>query len=211
DPTAERHPAVDKAARLAQAFGAKLELFACDTRASREARLARRLRDGSEDVFSVDLAPLLERIAAPLRNCGLDVSTQTECGDPLHEILIDRTRRSTAELVVKDTHHHSLARRTFLTNTDWSLIRHCPALLLLTKDVAWPEAPTICAAIDPAHANAKPALLDKHILDCAAAFAQRLAGELHVLHAYLPLAIVAAATGGTPPMATTVSPQELAE
>ena len=55
--------------------------------------------------------------------------------------LIDRARRTTADLIVKDTHHHSLGKRTFLTNTDWELIRACPVPLLLTKSSAWASRP----------------------------------------------------------------------
>jgi universal stress protein E len=40
DPTAAAQPAVAKGALLAEKFGARLELFMCDTKASREVRLA---------------------------------------------------------------------------------------------------------------------------------------------------------------------------
>ena len=40
DPTTGKHPAVDKAALLAQKLGARLELYICDTKASREVRAA---------------------------------------------------------------------------------------------------------------------------------------------------------------------------
>ncbi len=45
DPTAAEHPAVDKAALLAEKFKARLELFACDTKAAREMRLSSHVRD----------------------------------------------------------------------------------------------------------------------------------------------------------------------
>jgi universal stress protein E len=149
-------------------------------------------------------------LAKPLRERGLDVTTEVECADPLHVALSDRARRTTAGLVIKDTHHHSLGKRTLMTNTDWELIRACPVPLLLTKPNAWASTPKICAAVDPGHANDKPALLDNRILDYAALLAKGLAGELHVLHVYLPIAIVAAAAAGSPPMAMTVSAEDLA-
>jgi universal stress protein E len=210
DPTAEQHPAVSKGALLAQKLGARLELYVCDTKAAREARLAAHARKQSDQPFLVNIKAFLEALAAPLRLGGLDVTTETECADPLHLALIDRAQRTTADLVVKDTHHHSLARRTFLTNTDWQLIRACPVPLLLTKPNAWAEVPRVFAAVDPGHVNDKPAVLDYRILDYASRLSKRLAGELHLVHAYLPLAIVAAATGGSPPMVIAVSADELA-
>lgn len=210
DPTAERHPAVNKGALLAAKFGARLELYACETKASKEMRLAAHARNKPGEPFLVNVKAMLEALAVPLRERGLDVTTETECRDPLHSALIDRTKRACADMVVKDTHHHSLAKRTFLTNTDWHLIRTCPVPLLLVKENTWPAAPKVFAAVDPGHANDKPALLDKHILDHASTLAKRLAGELHVVHAFIPLTVVAAAAS-SPPMAMAIPAAELEE
>ena len=209
DPTAREHPAVDKAALLAAQFHARLELFICDTKASREARLSEHSRTRPHEPYLLNIKSLLETLASPLRQKGLDVTTETGYGDPLPGALIEKTRHSTAELVVKDTHHHSLARRTFITNTDWHLIRGCPLPLLLTKARKWAASPKVLAAVDPGHVNDKPVMLDRCILDHAAAFAGKLRGELHVLHAYLPAAMIASATVATPPMVAGISAEEL--
>jgi len=210
DPTATEHPSIDKAALLAEKFNARLELFVCDTKAAREMRLSSHMRKSPGEPFPVSIKELLESLAAPLRARGLDVTTETACAEPLHVGLIDRTRQTNADLVVKDTHHHSLAQRTFLTNTDWQLIRACPAPLLLTKGTPWAETPRIVAAVDPGHVNDKPRILDHWIVEHASLFAQRLNGELHVVHVYLPMAIVGAATAVNPTMVTAAAPEELA-
>ena len=210
DPTAAEHPAVAKGALLAEKFSARLELFACDTKDSREARLAEHVRNDPKAPFVVDLKAMLERLAAPLRARGVDVTTETNTADPLHEALLDRAKRTTAELIVKDTHHHTLAQRTFLTNTDWQLIRGCAVPLLLVKPGTWAAAPKVLAAIDPGHANDKPAALDHCILQHAAAFANKLQGELHVVHAYIPTAIAVAAAAVVPPMVATIGVEEVA-
>lgn len=210
DPTTNEHPAVDKAAVLAAKFGARLELYICDTKAARETRLAKdRAKDPSR-MLDVNLRPMLDKLAQPIRSGGVDVAVECEYADALHEGLLARTQRTSADLVIKDTHHHSFAKRTFITNTDWHLIRGCPAPLLLTKGTKWSEHPKVVAAVDPGHENDKPASLDVRILEHAAGFAKRLGGELHIAHAYLPLSIVAAATVGTPPMIATIPPETLA-
>jgi universal stress protein E len=208
DPTADQHPAISKGALLAQKFGSRLELFVCDTKASREARLATHMKTRAGEPFVANVKAILEGLAAPLRERGLDVTTETECADPLHAGLVDRTKRTSAELVVKDTHHHSLTKRTFLTNTDWHLIRTCPVPLLLTKANAWSTVPRILAAVDPGHANDKPAVLDNRILDCAFSLSRCLGGDLHLLHAYLPATIVAAATAASPSLSLSVSAED---
>ena len=210
DPTVTDHPAVAKAALLAEKFNARLELFVCDTKAAREIRLLSHARAKPGAPIPVNIKGMLESLAAPLRARGLDITTETVCGEPLHAGLIERMRHTKADLVVKDTHHHSLAQRTFLTNTDWQLIRNCPVPLLLTKAAPWAAAPRVIAAVDPGHVNDKPKILDNWIVEHASLFAQRLHGELHILHVYVPMAIVGAATLATPSMAASVTPEDLA-
>lgn len=207
---ADEHPAVAKAAVLAEKFNARLELFVCDTKAARDIRLSSHVRSHGNEPFPVNTKGFLERLAEPLRARGIDVTTEVAAADPLHIGLIDRTRHTNADLVVKDTHHHSLAQRTFLTNTDWQLIRGCPVPLLLTKSSPWTAAPRIVASVDPGHVNDKPEILDHWIVEHASLFAQKLQGELHVLHVYLPLAIVGAATVTGPTMAAAITPEDLA-
>lgn len=207
DPTAQVHPAVTKGAQLAMRLGARLDLYICDTKAARESRLTASRRDRRVPPHPKQL---LEELALPLRQEGLDVSTEVEFGDPLLEKLIHRIKATTADLVLKDTHHHSIARRTFLGNTDWQLIRACPVALLLTKSTPWSQRPRIVAAVDPGHVNDKPALLDERILEHGACIAKHLRGELHVVHAYVPMTIIAAAVSGEPPVALAISEQDIA-
>jgi len=107
----------------------------------------------SNALLSNNLDLLLEGFAEPLRDDGIDVTAHVISGDPLHEAVIFWMRDCPADLVVKDTHHHSLGRRAFTTNTDWHLIRDCPVPLLLTKATVWAMPPVIMAAVDPGHAN----------------------------------------------------------
>ena len=207
DPTADAQPGVEKAARLAQVFGARLELYACETKESHAMRYAAHLQKGGSTDFIAHMRAVLERIALPLRNRGIDTTVESETGDPLHAMLLARTQRTGADLVVKDTHHHSLAKRTFITNTDWHLIRGCPVPLLLTKSQAWSSPPILVAAVDPGHLNDKPVTLDRRILDWSKTLADRVGGSLKVVHAYLPMILAAEAAGGMPAMMSPLTPQ----
>jgi universal stress protein E len=210
DPTADLQPAVSKSALLAESIGARLELFVCDTPAARAARWAAHLESGRDRPFVRDLKELVESHAAPLRVRGLDVTTEVVVADgPLHAALMERVKHTSAGLVVKDTHHHSFAHRTFLTNTDWQLIRCCPVPLLLTKPKLWAGTPKILAAIDPGHANDKPMVLDHRILDYAMLLGYKLAAELHVAHVFLPMAAIAAAASGDGAISIAVTAEDL--
>jgi len=206
DPTAQEHPAVEKAARIAEKYRSRLELYVCDTKEAHALRYAAHLQQGSGDFIS-HVRALLEDIAQPLRTRGIDTCIEVERGDPLHTMLLARTRRTSADLVVKETHHHSLAKRTFITNTDWHLIRGCPVPLLLTKSRPWSAAPVLAAALDPGHVNDKPALLDNRILDWSRSLRDQLGGTLHAIHAFLPLILTADGAGGILPMMSSITPQ----
>lgn len=210
DPTAEHHPCVAKGALLAQRLGARLELYACETKSARERRWVALATEEQGAISSPSVSKLLDGLAGPLKLQGLDVATSTECASPLQRVLSEKVFRVDADLVIKDTHHHSLAKRTILTNTDWHLIRTCPVPLLLTKSNPWEAQPCVLAAIDPSHANDKPATLDYRILHYASLFTRKLGGELHVLHGFWPAQELVAGTGTKGPVIATISPSELA-
>jgi len=198
DPTMDLQPAVAKAARLARLCGATLELFACDfdpalhgPRPSESASVR-----GLREVFIEERAEFLEDLAEELRAGGdLNVETHFHWDNPLYRGILRRVEESAPDLLVKDTHYHSLLRRTLVTHTDWNLIRACPVPLLLAKSGEWPASPRILAALDPGHLGDKPAALDHEILDYAGLLAARLHGELHAVHAFFPALLLATTTG----------------
>lgn len=186
DPTADAHPAVERAKRFAHAANARVELFICDN----DPRLASTDRPGEPMLAQVRADVLaehrrrLESLAQPLRAAGLGVDVDARCGSPLHEGIVTKAAEARADLVVKDTHYHSALRRSIFTNTDWHLIRECAAPLWLVKPGPLADTPRFLAAVDPLHARAKSAALDDAILDTASRLCLPLGGELDVLHAY---------------------------
>src|ERR1700693_4946219 len=209
DPLVRDQPAIDKAAALARWLGAGIELLICDTKRSREAHLEGELPPLSNAPLNDNLDALLEQLAEPLRDDGLDVTTHLIGGDPLYQAVNAWMRNSPADVVVKDTHHHSFAARAFGINTDWHLIRTCPVPLLLTKPKSWASPPVLMAAVDPGHVHDVPAALDHRLFDVAASIAKRLNAKLHAIHAYLPATIATAAVAGMPSM-TGLSAEALA-
>jgi len=193
DPTAEDQPAVAKAARLAAASTASLELFVCDYEpALADPRFfkSERLRALREE-FLASRRATLERHAAPLRGQGLSVTTEVRWAKHVHDAIVERASECAPDLVVKDTHYHGPIRRTVLTNTDWNLIRACPVPLLLAKAGDWRRQPRILAAVDPGHEDDPLAALDDELLEIGSLIGTLLAGELHVVHAFFPAEIVA--------------------
>jgi universal stress protein E len=190
-----RQAAVDKAALLARSLDASVELLICDIESALNDEVVT-LHAHKTPAFNANPLDLLDALAAPMCRQGLNVAVRTIYGKSLHDSLLDYVCGSNADLVVKDTHHHSLAKRTFLRNTDWYLTRGCPVPLLLTKKKPWGQPPVIMAAVDSHHANERGAALARDILCCASSLAGRLTGELHVIHTFVPTAFLAVVAAG---------------
>jgi len=136
----------------------------------------------------------LEELAEPMRKDGIKVTTAAIWDHPLHDGIVRHAVTSGADLVVKDTHHHSAVARALLTNTDWNLIRSCPMPLWLVKPNVFGDAPAFIAAIDPMNEHDKPAALDDEILQLCKMLADRVGGDVHAFHSYDPRIAVATAT-----------------
>lgn len=188
DPQARTLPALTKAAQLAASSRASIELFHCiDTQISVD------MLGGDEDIIGslqrdVREAALqgLERLADRLRRTGLRVTVSAEWDFPLHEAVIRRALLTRADFIV--AHQHGKHRFPHLLHhTDWELLRESPVPVLLIRSRGAYRATAVLAAVDPAHAFAKPAALDAQILARAQAAANALSVPLHVVHAFLPL------------------------
>jgi len=182
-------PAVMKAAQLARAWGAELELFHgiakpfyTDIFSLQNASLA----DVEREMCAQQLCAL-QSIAARLRAHGINVTISVEHDFPVYEAIVRRARLIKADLIVAECHAGRRVAPWLLHLTDWELLRHSPLPVLLVKSSRPYRRPVVLAAIDPAHAFSKPARLDDEILRNSADIQRALHGSLHAVHAYLPL------------------------
>ncbi len=184
EPESDHQPALEKAVQLAKFAGAELELMISDYNTYLddgyyfEPVQAQKLRyeHGEQQMHQ------LETLAQPLRDGGLEVSVVTAWANPPYREIVERTRSTKPDLVIKSTRHHHKLSRLFLSNEDWELVRYCPAPLLLTKDKSWTAAPVFLAAVDPDHLHDKPAALDEKILQSAKSLAEISGGAVHLYH-----------------------------
>jgi universal stress protein E len=184
DPYQPTSPAVRKGAEVAARCGATVELvhaFASFPRAFVAAPPAD-LGSPLTGLSHKERKEQLERLAGPLRRRGLRVRTSVLWDTPPHEALVRHVRESKADLLMADSHRHARVARLFLTNTDWELIRNCPCPLWLVKSPRLPRKPRVLAAVDPMHANAKPARLDDRISEAALAVARAVRGKAALFH-----------------------------
>ena len=153
DLDAEAQYALQRGAWLAKNLGAELELLLCYyNEYLSDGRLGSypSLENAQEDILN-GLRSRLESLAEPLRESGLVVNTTSTWDHPLYQGIVRHAIACDADMVFKDTHHHSALSRALLTNTDWNLIRTCPIPLWLVKPQEISDKPTFVAAIDPLH------------------------------------------------------------
>lgn len=181
-------PALKKAARLARALDAQVELFhvigepvPVDALA-----VARQGISSYEAAQRVRYLKRLETMAARLRRTGLKVSVAAEWDHPVHEAVVRRAQGTGADLIVVERHAGRHVAPWLLRYSDWELLRHSPVPVLLSKTRRPYDAVKVLAAIDPAHALAKSARLDEVILRTAVQVSNAARGQLHAMHAFVP-------------------------
>ena len=181
DPGRRKQMAIRKAARIAAASGARITLFHAfstpypppqpmPTDPAAILRLVARQRRTQ-----------LLGLARPLRAAGLKVDCEAVWDFPPAQAIVRRVLESKPDLVVAESHRHTPLARWFLANADWDLIRECPCPVWFVKKERLARRPLILAAVDPAHAHAKPSGLDDRLLRTAD-FGDARAGRTHRAH-----------------------------
>ena len=179
-----------KVALLAKAAGAHIELFHAISDfgfVPRSAGVSHRKVWDPKTAIAAERCRRLRQIARTTALQGLDVKCTVVWDEPAYEAIIRRVLDTETDLLVCATRRHRFGARLWSQGTDWELIRHCPAPLLLVKSRRRYQDGAILAAVDPFHAHAKPANLDAQLLGMGREFARLTSGELHIFHAYMPL------------------------
>jgi len=196
DPTTDTQFGMQRAAWLAEKTGAELELFICyynEYLSGDRLFDSPSLEKARQEIISGH-EKHLDKLAASIREAGVNVKTTAVWDHPLHEGIVRHAAATGADVVFKDTHHHSAVSRALLTNTDWNLIRACAAPLWLVKSRDFSEVPVFVAAIDPLNEHDKPAALDDEILVLSKTLSEAAGGEVRAFHSYDPRIAVATAT-----------------
>jgi universal stress protein E len=186
NPGARQQPALRKAAQLASACGARLELFhAIADPVYLDAFLLQGMTlEETQKQWRARLVQKLEKHAAALRAAGLNVDVSCTWDFPAYEAVIRRASRSKADLIVAERHATRHVLPWLLRFNDWELLRRSSVPVLLIKRPQPWKKPAILAAIDPSHSFAKPAKLDADIMAAGEQIAQLLGGKLNVAHAW---------------------------
>lgn len=191
DPRRDDQPALDRAMALATRCGASIHLHACDYASSLGGGMA-----VSEPYFEEyrtehvsHLESWLDGFAERVRAADVEAEATVKWHSHRAAALLELANETGADLLLRSAMKHSRLGRILLGATDWELIRQAPMMLWLAADGTpdWNRL-KILAAVDPTHAKDDLADLDRRILGAAERLSREFAGEIHALHAFLPVA-----------------------
>src|SRR5581483_5891409 len=149
DPTDESRHVLNKAMILARHFGARLELFLCDSE-NAYALGHSYDRRGVAAAREASLSSGQRYLDAVRRTLAEDVqiTTHVACESPLYEAITRRALELQPDLVIKGAAGSRPLRRFSLDANDWQLARACPVALMLTRGRPWSARPRFAAAVD---------------------------------------------------------------
>lgn len=177
-------PAVQRVLALAAVCPVEIEVFDPVYEPALEAYY------GSKEVYEPVRGRLLEarleaarKVAARLRAEGHEASADAVWEQRVDRAVARRVVERGIDLVVTEPLDE---HRSGLSHADWRLVAMCPVPVLIVKGGAG-RYRKIVAAVDPFHAHAKPAELDRAILAHAKALQGLFNTDLRIVHCFVPL------------------------
>jgi universal stress protein E len=177
------HPALEWGTYLAEANGARMTLMDVLPEFGWPVRLAMPNHAQVRELLLREKRDLLEAVAVPLRERGLEVTTQVGSGKTSLE-LIREVLRGRHDLVVRVAKGAQSRREGFFGNTTLRLFRHCPCPVWAVRPDSQPRFRRILAAVDPAPHDDAHAKLNKAIMELTRSVAERQGGRFDVMHVW---------------------------
>lgn len=179
-----RHsPAIDHAAALARASGARLHIAALIPALKLLSLLEEGDREKARERYLQDHRDWLSDQARHLRGSGVVVTTEVAWADDMEQDILDHVKELQPDLLIKEIQQESALKRTFFTPLDWHLLRHCPVPVYLVGGTHHALPRKIVAAVDAAAGGPENSELNDRIIQQASSLAIQCDAELHLLFA----------------------------
>ncbi len=179
----DQHPALQWAVRLAEHNDARLTIVDVLPDLPWTAKLVLSDSENTHEALTEQKRRMLDTIAQPVRDQGVEVTTQVLTGKTsfaiMHEVL-----RSGHDLVMRVTKGAHSGRTGVFGTTSMRLLRKCPCAVWLVRPDTPPSFERVLAAIDPAPEDVARDVLNHTIMDLGKSIAEFDKGELHVVHAW---------------------------
>ncbi len=125
----------------------------------------------------------LERIIAPIRGKGVQITAKVLIGTPFLEI-IREVLRNKHDLVMKTARGKGGLKEILFGSTAMHLMRKCPCPVWVIKPTYHKKYARIMAAVDPDPFDKEKNALNTKIMELATSLARLEGSEFHVVHAW---------------------------
>lgn len=191
DPTVEHDFVIDRARAIVTRNKASIRFFINTSNTLTQHSYAYEGMDGhflekQRVLFVEHYQKILAELVDEFTALGVNATSAFTEEHNLAEAILAEIRTYGPDLVLKSTHHHSVFRKSIITNTDWRLIRKCTKPLLLVKPRSWFDDGSVVASVDPLHAKAEQSKLDHRLIETAENIARAFQQTARVFHCYFP-------------------------
>lgn len=119
-----------------------------------------------------------------VKSKGIDVSSRTIWDWPRGDAIRREASRFGADVIILT---YGLGVPRHIGSRDWRFLAECPQPILVVNGDGKAPYAHVVAAVDPVHTHAKPAELDRAIVEAAATVGKRSHGALEIVHCFVPL------------------------
>lgn len=184
-------PAFDRALELANALKADITILGncyeayCDDSSSLESETKTKIKSA----MIHNTQNWLESFVSEAETKGIEISTEVHWQKNIYNAVMMSMNTNNFDLVIKGAKdHYGIVDRIF-THSDWSLLRHCPAPVLLVKSSKPWANNRILASIDATAHNKGHQLINDNILEFSEHLTDHLSTDLHIINSYPMVAL----------------------
>ena len=184
---AEQYPEIERAVELAEATGARVVLFVREYRSVLywHYLFGKRGDKMSQAAYEREAQAWVDEQVEALTDQGITAEGEAVWARNIYNAIADKVREVEPDLVIKGAHDDAIrGARSVYNTTDWQLMRHCPAPVLLVKYQNRAHHGTILCAVHPSHPDADHHPVDTAIMGVGQLLSDALGRPLHMFTSF---------------------------
>lgn len=183
NPLLRESAAINHAAALAKASGARLHLLALIPSLDGLSLLETGDRQQAREALLQDHRQALEARAVKLRDRRIEVTIEVDWAADVEQRILAHVKAYAPDLLIKEIEQVSALRCAFYTPLDWQLLRDCPVPVYLVGGSGYVLPRKVLAAVEVSDIESADNSLNEQIIRQASALAIQCDAELHLLYA----------------------------
>lgn len=179
-------PAFDRALELAKELAASITILgSCfEAYCEDDSSLEPETRNKIKNALINNRQHWLDGYAKEAEIKGIEISTEVHWQKSLDRAVLMSMNTSNFDLVIKGAkQHYGIVDRLF-NHSDWNLLRHCPAPVLMVKSAKPWANNRILASIDATSFSEGHQLINDNILEFSEHLTDHLSTDLHIVNSY---------------------------